>query len=174
MAAHSQHQPLRLETLKRRADFLRLRNGTRWTTSAFVLSAAPTKSSQNMTGKRPTAVQVTSNCAREVATARFGFTVTKKLGGAVVRNRIRRRLREAVRLVAAGHARAGFDYVLIARRGALKRPFADLIYDLQTALARLHDRASKSHPAGETGRRSGRRKIRAEATPQSTTNRPRN
>ena len=57
---------------------------------------------------------------------RFGFTATKKLGNAVTRNRIRRRLKEAVRLVAPGAARAGCDYVLIAREAAATRPFAAL------------------------------------------------
>ncbi len=61
--------------------------------------------------------------------ARFGFTVTKKVGGAVERNRIRRRLRDALR--APGLAvEAGHDYVLVARREALTMRFADLVADL--------------------------------------------
>ena len=70
--------------------------------------------------------------------ARFGFTATKKLGNAVVRNRIRRRLKEAVRLVAPDHARPGCDYVLIAREAAATRPFAALEKDLVAALAAVH------------------------------------
>lgn len=65
---------------------------------------------------------------------RFGFTVTKKTGNAVVRNRIRRRLREAVRLSAAGAALAGVDYVLIGRRAALTLPFDRLVDDLRSGL----------------------------------------
>ena len=79
---------------------------------------------------------------------RFGFTVTKKLGGAVVRNRIRRRLKAAIALVAAALARPNHDYVIVARREALDRPFADLKKDLERALQRVH------HPAAaDTNRR---------------------
>jgi ribonuclease P protein component len=70
--------------------------------------------------------------------ARFGFTVTKKLGGAVKRNRMRRRLKEAVRLVQQQHAAEEFDYVLIARSPALDRPFSELISDLVTAFQRVN------------------------------------
>jgi ribonuclease P protein component len=76
--------------------------------------------------------------------------VTKKLGGAVVRNRIRRRLKEAVRLSAPPEARPDFDYVLIARDGALKCHFTDLRCDLSVALRRVHALDKHSHP-GLTG-----------------------
>lgn len=69
--------------------------------------------------------------------ARFGLTVTKKIGNAVVRNRIRRRLRAAVG-AASPQAQAGADYVLIARAAALTLPFERLVTDLSgcfTALA---------------------------------------
>jgi ribonuclease P protein component len=79
---------------------------------------------------------------------RFGFTATKKLGKAVTRNRIRRRLKEAVRQVAPGAARDGCDYVLIAREAAATRPFAVLERDLAAAFAALHAPAvGKPHPA---------------------------
>ncbi len=76
--------------------------------------------------------------AHHAATARFGFTATKALGGAVVRNRARRRLKEAVRLIAPSRAHPGYDYVLIARSGTLQRPFTDLTKDLERALAKVH------------------------------------
>lgn len=71
--------------------------------------------------------------------ARFGFTVTKSLGGAVVRNRARRRLKEAVRLTGPAHAVEGYDYVLIAREGTVQRRFTELIKDLERALIKVHE-----------------------------------
>lgn len=69
--------------------------------------------------------------------ARLGFTVTKKLGSAVVRNRIRRRLREAARIVFPEAAAAGYDYVAIARPAALNADFGALLDDMKRALLRL-------------------------------------
>ena len=70
--------------------------------------------------------------------ARFGFTASKALGGAVLRNRARRRLKEAVRLAAPANAMEGYDYVLIAREGTVQRPFTALIKDLERAFAKVH------------------------------------
>ena len=75
------------------------------------------------------------------APPRFGLTVTKRLGKAVVRNRIRRRLREALRTGGANEARPGFDYVVIARAAALTRSFASLVADFHQALAKVHGKA---------------------------------
>jgi ribonuclease P protein component len=69
--------------------------------------------------------------------ARLGFTVTKRLGGAVTRNRIKRRLREAARLTLPELAEPGHDYVLIGRASGLDRPFSSLQNDIRTALKRL-------------------------------------
>jgi ribonuclease P protein component len=68
---------------------------------------------------------------------RVGFTVSRKVGGAVERNRVRRRLREIVRLSAAAGFRGGSDYVVVGRRAALALPFARLAADLTGALRRL-------------------------------------
>lgn len=68
---------------------------------------------------------------------RFGFTVTKRLGSAVVRNRIRRRLREALRTHALASAEAGVDYVVIARAAALRRPFDEIVADFRHGLAKV-------------------------------------
>jgi ribonuclease P protein component len=67
---------------------------------------------------------------------RLGFTVTKKIGNAVIRNRTRRRLKEAARLVLAQHPVSGVDLVLIGREGTAKRDFVTLQDDLRRALAR--------------------------------------
>jgi len=68
--------------------------------------------------------------------ARLGFTVTKKVGNAVVRNRTRRRLKEAARLLLAGHPLSGVDLVLIGRDSTRKRNFRVLQDDLRKALER--------------------------------------
>jgi ribonuclease P protein component len=123
---------LALVTLKKRADFLRLRGGARCATPSFVLEAKPQR--DDMT---------------ENSGPRFGFTVTKSMGGAVVRNRIRRRLRAAVVLLAPEQARADHDYVLIARPAALERPFSDLKKDLERAFQRVHHAPRPVRRAGE-------------------------
>jgi ribonuclease P protein component len=68
---------------------------------------------------------------------RVGFTATKRIGGAVVRNRAKRRLREAMRLAGAALTRSGCDYVLIARGGTAERPWPRLLDDVKSALIRL-------------------------------------
>ena len=67
---------------------------------------------------------------------RLGFTVTKRIGNAVVRNRTRRRLKEAARLVLTGHPVTGVDLVLIGREATRGRDFKALQDDLRRALAR--------------------------------------
>jgi ribonuclease P protein component len=69
---------------------------------------------------------------------RAGFTATRRIGNAVIRNRAKRRLRELARLNLAKTARPGFDYVLIARSATLGRAFKDLESDLRAALERIH------------------------------------
>jgi ribonuclease P protein component len=124
-------RPRRLTTLKRRAEFLRVRSGARWATPAFVLEGKPRSD--------PAAGDA----------ARFGFTVSKQVGGAVERNRIRRRLKAAVRGILPDHARRDFDYVIVARRSALEAQFSVLVSDLVDALKRVHTRA----PLASGGRR---------------------
>jgi len=68
---------------------------------------------------------------------RAGFTATRRIGGAVVRNRAKRRLREAARLLLPLHGRPGWDYVFVARAGAPARPWSRLLDDMKTALISL-------------------------------------
>ncbi|MFN0042671.1 MAG: ribonuclease P protein component [Alphaproteobacteria bacterium] len=107
--------------LRARPEFLRVAAGRRaWTAPGFILQ----------TRKRPEATPE--------ADCRLGLTASRKVGGAVVRNRARRRLREAARAVLPERGRAGFDYVLIARRTTPSRPYALLLADLCAALAAIH------------------------------------
>ena len=108
-----------MERLRQRADFLAAATGTKAPATAFVLQAR----------KRA-----------DEGPVRFGFTVSKKVGNAVERNRVRRRLRELVRLSPPARLRAGHDYVLIGRRPALVLPFQRMIEDLDGALRSIHAR----------------------------------
>jgi ribonuclease P protein component len=110
--------------LKTREEFLHVRGGARYVAPYFVLQA-----------------RRRSDEAANQRLARFGFTATKGLGGAVVRNKARRRLKEAVRLAGPSHAVEGYDYVLIAREGTVQRRFTELIKDLERALAKVHERS---------------------------------
>jgi ribonuclease P protein component len=121
---------LAIVTLKRRSEFLRIRGGRRWAGPAFVVEAKPRKDD-----------------AGAEASARFGFTVTRQCGTAVVRNRIRRRLRAAVSGLAAEHAKPGYDYVVIARTAALDRPFPVLKADLVAAFERVSKAAESRRKA---------------------------
>ena len=65
---------------------------------------------------------------------RFGLTVTKKVGNAVTRNRIRRRLKEAARVHAGGDMAAGSDYVIVGRREVLDATFDEIRHELSRRL----------------------------------------
>jgi ribonuclease P protein component len=68
---------------------------------------------------------------------RLGLTVSKKVGNAVVRNRMKRRLRELARAVLPEAGIAGADHVLIGRQGGIERPFTELVADLGRALTKV-------------------------------------
>jgi ribonuclease P protein component len=120
--------------LQRRPEFLRIRGGQRWSCDAFVLE---TKSRDGWRSPVPVPAEI----------PRFGLTVTKQHGNAVVRNRTRRRLKAALRDLAPRLAKQGFDYVIVARAGAKEIEFARLQTDLATAFERVHSRQSKPKPA---------------------------
>ena len=84
---------------------------------------------------------------------RVGFTASRKVGNAVLRNRAKRRLRAAAAAVLARDGHQGTDYVLIARAGTGERPFAELMRDLETALRQIDRRAAEARP--ESRSRSG-------------------
>jgi ribonuclease P protein component len=82
--------------------------------------------------------------ARETDGApRFGFTATKTIGNSVQRNRARRRLREAARLIGPRVARTGHDYVLIARGATLTRGWTDLLGDVERVFTMPPRRAER-------------------------------
>ena len=126
------HYGARLTTLRRRAEFQRLRGGVRWSGSAFLIEGKP--------GMVPISVG---------APTRFGFTITKKIGKAHERNRMRRRLSHALRLVQVPLPLAGWDCVIIARPPALTLPFDTLVRDFTTALARFARPPTVSHKRTE-------------------------
>jgi len=107
--------------LPKRRDFLRIAAAKRrWAQPGLVLQTAPTP----------------DDAEKDAGTIRVGFTATRKIGNAVVRNRARRRLRAAVREIIPTRARPDLDYVLIARATTGARDYAALRDDLVTALER--------------------------------------
>ena len=124
-----------MERLKHRADFLAAATGTKVPAAAFVLQAR----------KRA-----------EAGPVRVGFTVSKKVGNAVERNRVRRRLKEIVRLSDPNRMHGGHDYVLVGRRAALKLPFVQMTGDFEGALRRAHSTFLGPSVAGRTGKAGSR------------------
>ncbi len=101
-------------TLTKRADFLAANKGLRNARPGFVLLTRP----------------------NDGVGMRYGITVTKKIGNAVVRNRMKRRFRELLRAVLPQYGLADHDHVLIGRSGGIDRDFAVMSEDLQKALSR--------------------------------------
>lgn len=135
--------------MAKRADFLAANKGLRVARPGFVLLARPNES----------------------GALRFGITVTKKIGNAVVRNRMKRRFRALVREILPDHGLGGHDHVLIGREGGVERDFALLRKELLAALDRA--RAGKGDPprAGRGGkphhgRGAGKGKIGGGQAPQ--------
>ena len=117
--------PTTIEKLKKRSEFLACAQAPSCAKGAVVVQARPR-------GDDDPAIRV-------------GFTATKRIGGAVERNRAKRRMREAARVVLPEHGLPGFDYVVIARGGAISRPWARLLDDVKSALVRLAADRPASH-----------------------------
>jgi ribonuclease P protein component len=109
--------PRDLTVLRKRADFLAANGGRRAPTPGFVLLVRDRRDQD--------------------PAMRVGFTVTRKIGGAVVRNRMKRRFRALAREIFPAQGIAGADHVMIGRSGGIERDFALLRADLTKALDRV-------------------------------------
>lgn len=131
----------RPERLKKRREFLAAAKARKQAMSAMVVQARRRAPDEGLDG------------------VRVGFTASKKVGGAVQRNRAKRRLRAAADAVLPERGRDGWDYVLIARADATAaKPFEQLLRELAEAIDRLH----------APGRDKPRRKRRDDPSPRAT------
>ncbi|MGB6537046.1 MAG: ribonuclease P protein component [Xanthobacteraceae bacterium] len=140
-----------MERLRRRTDFRAAASAMRVRGRAFVLQ-----------GRR----------RADQGQVRIGFTVSRQVGNAVERNRVRRRLRDVVRR-AGGRLQPGHDYVLVGRRAALELPFGEIMQELDTALCQIHAGEGKrsgavaQRPIHEARPRGSRRPSRGRRPPES-------
>jgi ribonuclease P protein component len=116
----------KIERLKRRAEFLAAAKGASVARGAIVVQALTREGSHAV---------------------RVGFTATRKVGGAVVRNRAKRRMREAARALLPELGRPGTDYLFIARGGAPTRPWPRLLDDVKSALISLAPPTGTGEPS---------------------------
>ncbi len=126
---------LEIKSLRKRADFLAANRGLRVARPGFVLLVRPNAGADGGLGKR------------------FGVTVTKKIGNAVVRNRMKRRFRELLRAALPVEGLPDHDYVLIGRECGVERDFLQLRGELSAALARAAEGKGDPPRRGPRGRR---------------------
>ncbi len=108
----------RMARITKRPDYLAVANTRRkWVTPAFILQAKP---------------------GNDDTPPRAGFTASKKVGKAVIRNKTRRRLKEVAGNILPEHGRPGWSYVFVGRQAAYDYNFEKLQADLRWALAKLH------------------------------------
>ena len=108
--------------ITKRSDFLAANRGKRYATPGFVL--------------------LVKDRMDDNADIRLGITITKKVGNAVVRNRMRRRFRALAREMLASKGKAGADHILIGRDGGIERDFDELRADMMKALGKLYQNRS--------------------------------
>ncbi len=116
----SASSPIRIDRIKHRADFLRAQKFRRHYAPGLTLESCPSPDNSGDT------------------LCRVGFTASRKVGSAVMRNRAKRRLRAAAAQILPLLGRRGHDYVLIAKTATLSRPYAALVADLTKALSGAH------------------------------------
>jgi ribonuclease P protein component len=121
----------KITRIQKRADFLACARGPHCARGAVLVQARPRDENP-----------------AENSIVRAGFTATKRIGGAVERNRAKRRLREAARLILPDLAHPGTDYVFIARGGVTTRPWPRLLDDVKSALLRLAADRDRPRPTG--------------------------
>lgn len=133
-----------MTTLRKRADFLAANRGIRVARPGFVLLVNRDAAKAAVAGSDGLPDSSGDRAMR------FGITVTKKIGNAVVRNRMKRRFRELVRAILPANGIAGADHVLIGREGGVERDFAKMADELREALARAAqgkgDPPRRKHP----------------------------
>lgn len=135
---HAHSSSPTIKTLTKRADFIAANKGLRNARPGFVLLTRPNGGPNGGQG------------------VRFGITVTKKIGNAVVRNRMKRRFRELLRAALPANGLPDHDHVLIGRHGGIERDFQTMAAELDKALARA------AEGKGDSGR--GRRPRRGNRT----------
>jgi len=107
------------------------RQGKKWVTNGLIVQARQRQKGENPDDGNEDAVRV-------------GFTVTKKVGNAVIRNRVRRRLKAVAAEVLPKRVRGGQDLVIIGRMATIKRTYTALIKDLESAIRKLNGGESVS------------------------------
>ncbi|WP_300544756.1 ribonuclease P protein component [Maricaulis sp.] len=123
-------QPLAVKRLKKRREFLFVAKGKKAVRSSVVIQARRRDGSSRLEPH-----------------IGIGFTATRKVGGAVVRNRCKRRLRETARLLVPLHGQSGFDYVFIARAATAEKEWSRLMGDVKSALVSLAEDGAPGNDA---------------------------
>ena len=131
--AVSASSKIRVDRVKRRADFLRAQKFRRQFTPGLTLESCRSPEDVPSTG------------------CRVGFTASRKVGSAVKRNRAKRRLRAAAAEILPLLGRTGHDYVLVAKVATLSRPYAALLADLTKALTGAHAEFEAHAKRGQSG-----------------------